>query len=82
MTILEMFQQSAVLTALGMAIVFGFLWIMIICVNFAGTLIHRMGWDKDVLPQDAAPTQAVSPEIAAAISAAVIEHRKKEAACE
>jgi oxaloacetate decarboxylase gamma subunit len=81
MTILEMLEQSAVLTVLGMAIVFLFLWLMIICVNLTGRLIHKMGWDKDVpAPETAPPKQpdgTVKPDIVAVISAAVQEYRKK-----
>jgi oxaloacetate decarboxylase gamma subunit len=81
MTILEMLQQSAVLTVLGMAIVFLFLWIMILCVNWVGRLAHSMGWDKDVQPKPpAAPKTGVTPEITSAISAAVVEYRKNEEA--
>jgi Na+-transporting methylmalonyl-CoA/oxaloacetate decarboxylase gamma subunit len=36
MTITEMFEQSAILTVLGMTVVFIFLWLMIICVNLVG----------------------------------------------
>jgi oxaloacetate decarboxylase gamma subunit len=78
MTIIEMLQQSAVLTLLGMTIVFAFLWIMIICVSLAGRLIRQMGWDKDVQPKEpvVSGTQSVGPELVAAITAAVTEHRK------
>jgi oxaloacetate decarboxylase gamma subunit len=55
MTILEMLEQSAVLTFLGMAVVFLFLWLMIICVNLTGRLIHQMGWDKDILASETVP---------------------------
>jgi oxaloacetate decarboxylase gamma subunit len=51
MTILEMLQQSVILTILGMTVVFVFLWIMILCVNLTGRVIHRMGWDRDVSPE-------------------------------
>jgi oxaloacetate decarboxylase gamma subunit len=47
MTILEMLQQSTILTVLGMAVVFLFLWMMIVCVNAVGKLIHKMGWDRE-----------------------------------
>jgi Na+-transporting methylmalonyl-CoA/oxaloacetate decarboxylase gamma subunit len=53
---------------------------MIVCVNWVGKMVHALGMDKDVLPQNEAPKNpggAVSPETAAAISAAVTEHRKK-----
>lgn len=86
MTILEMLEQSAIVTVLGMTVVFVFLWIMILCINAAGKLIHRMGLDKDIpqkpkqetpkRPSEAIPP--VPPEISAAISAAVTEYRKKE----
>jgi oxaloacetate decarboxylase gamma subunit len=80
MTIIEMLQQSAILTVLGMAVVFIFLWVMIVCVNAVGKLVHKLGWDKDVLVQQTeAPgnPNRVTPEVTAAISAAVSEYRKK-----
>jgi oxaloacetate decarboxylase gamma subunit len=73
MTIMEMLQQSAVLTLLGMAIVFAFLWLMIICVNWVGKLVHALGLDKDVQPSN-----NETPEITAVITGAVTEYRKKE----
>ncbi|MDR3171172.1 MAG: OadG family protein [Treponema sp.] len=82
MTILEMLQQSAILTLLGMTIVFAFLWLMIICVNAVGKAVHALGLDKDVQPLKTETPKnangAVSPEITAAITAAVLEYRKKE----
>ena len=82
MTILEMLEQSAVLTVLGMAVVFAFLWIMIICINLTGKLVHKMGWDKDIEQPKYEPPKSssgtVKPEIITAISAAVTEFRKNE----
>ena len=82
MTIIALFKQSAILTALGMAVVFLFLWIMILCVNLTGKLIHAMGWDKDPPPPQRERPQkqsgAASPKIAAAITAALAEYRKGE----
>jgi oxaloacetate decarboxylase gamma subunit len=81
MTIIEMLQQSAILTVLGMAVVFVFLWVMIACVNGVGTLVRRFGWDKDVqVPKNEAPgnTGRAAPGVTAAISAAVSEYRKKQ----
>jgi sodium pump decarboxylase gamma subunit len=46
MTITEMLEQSAILTVLGMTVVFIFLWLMIICVNLVGKVIRTM-LDKD-----------------------------------
>jgi oxaloacetate decarboxylase gamma subunit len=81
MTIFEMLEQSGVLTLLGMAVVFAFLWVMIISVNVVGKLIHRFGWDQDILQaKPEAPksrNKAVTPEITAVISAAVTEYRAK-----
>jgi oxaloacetate decarboxylase gamma subunit len=81
MTILEMLQQSAVLTVLGMAIVFAFLWLMVGCVNLTRKIIHRMGWDKDIEGQNneapKAPKRA-DTLTTAVISAAITEYRKKE----
>jgi oxaloacetate decarboxylase gamma subunit len=85
MTILEMLQQSAILTILGMAVVFAFLWLMIVCVNLTGRLIHHMGWDKDVSPEKPGTPAGgtgkggtTPPAIASAITAAVIEYRKTD----
>jgi oxaloacetate decarboxylase gamma subunit len=79
MTIITMLQQSAILTVLGMAVVFAFLWLMIVCVDKVGKLIHRLGWDKDIQePQKGPPKKAVTPEIVSAVSAAVTEFRKGE----
>ena len=83
MTILKMLEQSAILTVLGMTIVFAFLWIMIIGITLVGRLVQYMGWDKEVSPQKemqaAGGTQndeAIPKEITAAIMAAVSEYRK------
>jgi oxaloacetate decarboxylase gamma subunit len=81
MTILEMLQQSAILTVLGMAIVFAFLWLMVGCVNLTRRIIHRMGWDKDIEEQKNGSPKAdkrVDPATTAAISAALTEYRKGE----
>jgi oxaloacetate decarboxylase gamma subunit len=81
MTIIEMLEQSAILTVLGMAVVFIFLWFMIICVNLVGKLVHKAGLDKDILtPETKASNSAgtgTAPEVTAAISAAVTEYRKE-----
>lgn len=81
MTIIEMLEQSTILTVLGMTIVFVFLWLMIICINATGRLVHKMGWDKDIQQPDSPPKAAdktPAAEVTAAISAAITEHRKKE----
>jgi oxaloacetate decarboxylase gamma subunit len=80
MTIVEMLEQSVVLTILGMAVVFAFLWLMIVCVNLMGKVIHKIGLDKDVNQAQApAARTGTPPQVTAAISAAVNEYRKTEA---
>ncbi|MDR2071405.1 MAG: OadG family protein [Treponema sp.] len=84
MTIVEMLEQSGVLTLLGMSIVFGFLIILIIAVTLAGKIIHALGWDKDAggtagtgAAAGKAPAKAAAKTaVAAAITAAVNEYRK------
>ncbi|GHV82481.1 hypothetical protein AGMMS49991_10390 [Spirochaetia bacterium] len=83
MTIVDMLEQSGVLTLLGMGIVFSFLAIVIISVTCMGKIVHALGADKDV---GASPSAAAKPAVAAAgqpavtaaISAAVNEYRKTE----
>ncbi|MDR1108813.1 MAG: OadG family protein [Spirochaetaceae bacterium] len=82
MTIVEMFEQSGILTLLGMGIVFSFLVIMIFFVSMVGKIIHALKADMDVMgPAPAAPssgggTGAGNAAVTAAISAAVTEYRK------
>jgi oxaloacetate decarboxylase gamma subunit len=77
MTILEMLEQSMILTVLGMTVVFAFLWIMIICVTIVGKAIHKIGLDKDVnQPPVYSPAAGTPPQVTAAISAAVKEYQK------
>jgi oxaloacetate decarboxylase gamma subunit len=82
MTIWEMLEQSMILTVLGMAVVFAFLWLMIICVGLTGKLIHKMGWDKDIPPSETAPSKhsdrTAKSNVVAAISAAIRGYRKTE----
>jgi oxaloacetate decarboxylase gamma subunit len=79
MTIVDMLEQSGILTLLGMGVVFTFLTVMILCVSLTGKIIHALGADKDVQPAPAAPTQgghaANGAAVTAAITAAVTEYR-------
>ena len=80
MTIPEMFLQSTALAALGMTMVFGFLVIMVISVTLTGKAIHAMGLDKDAQADAAgggSPAAGGDGAVAAVISAAVTEFRKK-----
>jgi oxaloacetate decarboxylase gamma subunit len=82
MTIVEMLEQSGVLTLLGMGIVFSFLLILIITVTVSGKVIHALGLDKDLRAPKAvrastAPASAGGEAaVTAAISAAVQNYRK------
>ncbi|AEF84737.1 sodium pump decarboxylase, gamma subunit [Treponema primitia ZAS-2] len=83
MTIVEMLEQSGVLTLLGMGVVFGFLVILIVAVTLMGKLIHAIGADKDLnqpakTGSGAGPAKAAASATAvtAAITAAVTEYRK------
>lgn len=80
MTIPVMFEQSVALAVLGMAMVFGFLVIMVICVTLTGKVIHAIGADREDAPAPQVVSAAVtdSGAITAVISAAVSEHRKNQ----
>ena len=80
MTIVEMLEQSAVLTLLGMGVVFGFLVIMIISITLAGKFIHALGLDKDVMaPLSFAAANAAdrNEEVTSIITAVINTHRNK-----
>ncbi|GHV86280.1 hypothetical protein AGMMS50230_18880 [Spirochaetia bacterium] len=80
MTIVEMLEQSGVLTLLGMGIVFSFLVILIVSITLAGKIIHALGADKDVLAPaktgGSAPAAGNNAAVTAAITAAVNEYQK------
>ncbi|MDR0495867.1 MAG: OadG family protein [Treponema sp.] len=80
MTIVEMLDQSGVLTLLGMGIVFGFLVIMVITITLAGKIIHALGLDRDTVGLKTSPAVSANMgnkgQVTAAISAAVNEYRK------
>ena len=81
MTIMEMLEQSAILTILGMTVVFGFLWIMIICVTVTGKLIHGTKPDNDVAGSENGATgmnKEVPPGVIAAISASLTEYQDED----
>ena len=81
MTIFEMLQQSAVLTVLGMIIVFAFLWIMILVINLVGKILQCISPEKYAVKSKnniSADTKILTPEIAAAITTAVIKYKNGE----
>ena len=81
MTIVEMLEQSAILTVLGVGMEFSFLILMIICVTLVSKIIRYLESGKNIKAQEAATTDtAIKKEdngpIIAAITAAVNEYRK------
>ena len=80
MTIIEMLQQTGVLAVLGMSVVFIILWIMIIAVNFVKKILFSESIEKKAEKQEIKKPLVIktpNPEIVAAISVAVSEHRKE-----
>ena len=84
MTIMDMLGQSAVLTVLGMGVVFGFLIIMVVCVSIMGKIIQGLGGSNGAA-QTVTPSQAgfvgtadtgKSAAVTAAIAAAVTQYQK------
>ncbi|MDR1074067.1 MAG: OadG family protein [Treponema sp.] len=83
MTIGQMFEQSGILTLLGMATVFGFLIILVISITCVGKIIHTLGLDKEEpagqkpkAQSKASSTAAVDATVAAVITSSVTEYRK------
>lgn len=76
MTILDMLQQSLFLTLLGMGVVFSFLIILIVFMNFTHMILHALKLDRE---EEKAVTPSVSPAtgndgaVVAAIAAAIKE---------
>jgi len=77
-----MFEQSGILTLLGMGVVFGFLVILVLFMNLVAWIIRLLGWDKDEQESNgstaagAAASAAGGAAVVAAITAAVNEYRK------
>lgn len=68
MTISQMLQQSAILTGLGMCVVFGFLAIMILSMVLLHSVIHGLGFDKDKADKNTSSSSAASPSAPAAVN--------------
>ena len=66
MTIGEMLEQSAILTLLGMCVVFAFLVILIGCMNLLRKFVEANGLNKE---EESASASAVSAPVAAAAPA-------------
>jgi len=77
MTIFEMLGQSGVLALLGMGVVFLFLFILVIVVSRVGKIIQAAEAAKNANRPAAGETaNPKTPQITAAIIAAVNEYRK------
>ncbi|MDR2793626.1 MAG: OadG family protein [Treponema sp.] len=78
MTIGQMFEQSGILTLLGMGTVFGFLIILIISITLVGKIIHSLGLDKEepAARKTKGSSTGANAAVTAAITAAVTEYRK------
>ena len=89
MTIMEMIEQSAILTVLGVGVVFSFLILMIISVTLVGKIIRFLESGKDIQAQESTTQEAATADITVkkgengpiivAITAAVNEYRKSQA---
>lgn len=80
MTIPEMIGQSAILTVLGMGVVFGFLIILIGFMKLVEIFVRVTGLDKEETSASPAAAPAVAEQekaIIAAIAAAISEKQKK-----
>lgn len=76
MTISEMLTQSGYLTLLGMAVVFTFLVILIICMNGLRLFVRALKLDKEAPKVDAPASAAPSVDekaVVAAIATAIKE---------
>ncbi|MBR4630165.1 MAG: OadG family protein [Treponema sp.] len=62
MTIAEMLTQSAILTVLGMLVVFSFLVILIACMNLLRTAVHAFKLDQ-VATKAETPVAAATPAV-------------------
>ena len=76
MTIQEMLGQSAILTVLGMCVVFAFLIILIGFMNLLRIFVHAAKLDKEAPKSESAapasaPAQADQKAVVAAIAAAL-----------
>lgn len=60
MTISEMLGQSAILTGLGIGVVFGFLIIMVGALHLLHAVVHALKLDKEEPPKKAAGAPAAS----------------------
>ena len=81
MTIGSMLGQSAVLTLLGMCVVFGFLIIMIACMNLLRIIVHAAKLDVEAPKADGIAAPAVGADAVdekAVVAAIAVALREKK----
>lgn len=76
MTVAQLMGQSAILTFLGMAVVFSFLSIVVLAVQVTAAVVRATGIDSRTPPAAGADT-LLEAKRRAAISAAVHEHIRR-----
>ncbi len=77
MTIEEMLGQSAILTVLGMCVVFAFLVVLIGCMNLLRVAVHAAKLDKEEPKAEcAAPVAAAVDQNAVVAAIATALHEK------
>ncbi len=77
MTIEEMLGQSAILTVLGMCVVFAFLVVLIGCMNLLRVVVHAAKLDKEEpKAESAAPVAAAVDQNAVVAAIATALHEK------
>ncbi len=77
MTIEEMLGQSAILTVLGMCVVFAFLVVLIGCMNLLRVVVHAAKLDEEEpKAESAAPVAAAVDQNAVVAAIATALHEK------
>lgn len=71
MTIAKMLGQSAMLTLLGMGVVFSFLIILIFAMYLLHAVVHAIGADKESADTSSAAPTAAAPADNGAVVAAI-----------
>ena len=77
MTILEMTSQSGVLSVMGVGMVFGFLFLLVLAVSLMGKILRLkiFNKEKDLNTQTVQVNSENNANVTAAISAAVAQYK-------
>lgn len=80
MSVNQMLQQAAELMAIGMATVFVFLTLLVIIIQLMSLSVRRLFPSKKNSPTtvELVESDAISPKVVAAITAAVHQHRQQQ----